>query len=145
MLKPCIHFDPVILLLEIYPKDILIDIQEETRRRDLLHDTTTFWGERSYLLGVLFIYLLGDSLVAQMAKHLPAIQETRVQSLGQEDPLEKEIAWQEFSRQEYGGGLLCPLPGDLPAPGIKHAALISSALTDVFVTTSNTWEVLRRL
>ena len=92
MLKPCIHFDPVILLLEIYPKDILIDIQEETRRRDLLHDTTTFWGERSYLLGVLFIYLLGDSLVAQMAKHLPAIQETRVQSLGQEDPLEKEMA-----------------------------------------------------
>ena len=92
MLKPCIHFDPVILLLEIYLKDILIDIQEETRRRDLLHDTITFWGEGSYILGVLFIYLLGDSLVAQMAKHLTAIQETRVQSLGQEDPQEKEIA-----------------------------------------------------
>ena len=29
------------------------------------------------------------SLVAQMVKNLPAIQETRVQSLGQEDPLEK--------------------------------------------------------
>ena len=25
-------------------------------------------------------------------KHLPAMQETRVQSLGQEDPLEKEMA-----------------------------------------------------
>ena len=33
-----------------------------------------------------------DSLVAQMVKHLPAMQETWVRSLGQEDPLEKEIA-----------------------------------------------------
>ena len=32
------------------------------------------------------------SLVAQMVKNLPAMQETQVQSLGQEDPLEKEIA-----------------------------------------------------
>ena len=32
------------------------------------------------------------SLVAQLVKKLPAIQETRVQSLDQEDPLEKEIA-----------------------------------------------------
>ena len=30
--------------------------------------------------------------MAQMVKRLPAMQETRVQSLGQEDPLEKEIA-----------------------------------------------------
>ena len=29
------------------------------------------------------------SLVAQMVKNQPAMQETRVQSLGQEDPLEK--------------------------------------------------------
>ena len=32
------------------------------------------------------------SLVAQMVKKLPAIQETWVQSLGQEDPLEKGMA-----------------------------------------------------
>ena len=32
------------------------------------------------------------SLVAQRLKHLPAMQETRVQSLGWEDPLEKEMA-----------------------------------------------------
>jgi len=32
------------------------------------------------------------SLVAQRLKHLPAMQETRVQSLGREDPLEKEMA-----------------------------------------------------
>ena len=30
--------------------------------------------------------------MAQMVKHLPAMQETRVRFLGQEDPLEKEMA-----------------------------------------------------
>ena len=33
-----------------------------------------------------------DSLVTQMVKNLPAMQEVRVQFLGQEDPLEKEMA-----------------------------------------------------
>ena len=32
------------------------------------------------------------SLVAQMVKNLPAMQETQVQSLGREDPLEKRMA-----------------------------------------------------
>ena len=32
------------------------------------------------------------SLVAQMVKHLPTMQETQVQSLGREDTLEKEMA-----------------------------------------------------
>ena len=32
------------------------------------------------------------SLVAQLAKNLPAMQETQVQSLGQEGPLEKGMA-----------------------------------------------------
>ena len=32
------------------------------------------------------------SLVAQMVKRLPKMWETRVQSLGREDPLEKEMA-----------------------------------------------------
>ena len=33
-----------------------------------------------------------DSLVAQMVKSLPTMQEIQVRSLGQEDPLEKEMA-----------------------------------------------------
>ena len=33
-----------------------------------------------------------SSLVAQMVKCLPTMQETRVQSLGWEDPLDKEMA-----------------------------------------------------
>ena len=32
--------------------------------------------------------------MAQMEKNLPAMQETRVQSLNQEDPLEEEMATQ---------------------------------------------------
>ena len=39
-----------------------------------------------------FLQLLRASLVAQRLKHLPAMQETWVQSLDQEDPLEKEMA-----------------------------------------------------
>ena len=66
----------------------------------------------------------GTSLVAQMVKHLPTMRETWVQSLGQEDLLEKEmathssiLAWKipwtekpgslqsmEFSRPEYWSG-----------------------------------------
>ena len=39
------------------------------------------------------LYLsLQASLVAQTVKHLPTMQETWVRSLGQEDPLEKEMA-----------------------------------------------------
>ena len=38
------------------------------------------------------ICFLMTSLVAQMVKHLPTMQETRVQSLGQEDSLEKVMA-----------------------------------------------------
>ena len=36
--------------------------------------------------------MVGASLVAQLVKNLPAVQESRVQSLGWEDPLEKEMA-----------------------------------------------------
>ena len=38
-----------------------------------------------------FGYLLA-SLVAQLVKNLPAVQETQVRFLGWEDPLEKEMA-----------------------------------------------------
>ena len=37
-------------------------------------------------------HMYGASLVAQMVKHLSAMREARVRSLGEEDPLEKEMA-----------------------------------------------------
>ena len=49
------------------------------------------WG-KAQLVNSIFFILIRASLVAQMVKNLPAIWETWVQSLGQEDPLEKEMA-----------------------------------------------------
>ena len=40
----------------------------------------------------MYMYNWGVSLVAQTVKNLPAMRETWVRSLGQEDPLEKEMA-----------------------------------------------------
>ena len=52
-------------------------------------------SEKSYVL-VIPIYLFPveswASLVAQLVKNLPKVQETRVRSLGWEDPQEKEMA-----------------------------------------------------
>ena len=45
-----------------------------------------------YFLPVRGFLLLLFSLVAQRLKHLPAVRETGVRSLGREDPLEKEMA-----------------------------------------------------
>ena len=52
-----------------------------------------------------------NSLVSQLVKSLPAVQETGVRSLGWEDPLEKEmathssvLAWR-IPRTEEPGGL----------------------------------------
>ena len=54
--------------------------------------------------------VLQASLVAWMVKNLPAMQETCVQSLGQEDPLEKGmathssiLAWRIPLTEEPGG------------------------------------------
>ena len=44
------------------------------------------------LLNGVYLIVKGASLVAQMVKRLPTMQETWVQSLGQEDLLEKEMA-----------------------------------------------------
>ena len=50
------------------------------------------------------------SLVAQLVKNLPAVQDTQVRSLGQEDPLEKGmathsrlLAWRIPRTEELGG------------------------------------------
>ena len=60
------------------------------------------WEEKWSLLKHLILFIIsnmlllcifcGASLVAQTVKHLPTVLETQVQSLGREDPLEKEMA-----------------------------------------------------
>ena len=58
----------------------------------------------------LFLSSLRASLAAQSVKNLPAVQETWVQSLGWEDPLEKEmetrssiLVWKISWTEEPGG------------------------------------------
>ena len=60
-------------------------------------------------------------LVARLVKSLPAMQETQVQLLGQEDPLEKEmathssiLAWRILRTEE---------PGRLQSMGIKESPM----------------------
>ena len=47
-----------------------------------------------------------------------------------------------FSRQEYGSGLPCPPPGDLPDSGIEPTSLRSPALAGRFFSASATREAL---
>ena len=56
------------------------------------------------------MYNAGASLVAQMAKNPPAMTETRVQSLGWEDPLEK--------------GMEIPTPVFLPGESHRQRSLV---------------------
>ena len=58
----------------------------------------------------MILHLFMASLAAQMIKNLPALWETWVQFLGQEDPLEKEmatsssnLAWRSPQTGEPGG------------------------------------------
>ena len=58
----------------------------------------------------LSVSISGASLIAQSVKNLPAVQETRVQFLGQEDLLEKEmvthssvLAWRIPWTEQPGG------------------------------------------
>ena len=61
---------------------------------------------------------VGASLVDQMVKNLPAMQETQVRSLGQEDPLEKGMT-------THSSILTCEIPwtgepGRLQSMGLQR-------------------------
>ena len=65
------------------------------------------WNNAAFLRTRFSFYI--ESLVAQRLKHLPGMRDTRVQSLGWEDPLEKEmathsstLAWRIPRREEPG-------------------------------------------
>ena len=61
--------------------------------------------------------------MAQMVKHLPAMQKTQVQSLGREDPQEKEGATQEGATQSSTLAWNSPWteePGRLQSMGLRR-------------------------
>ena len=73
---------------------------------------------------------MGISPVAQRVKHLPAVQEMQVRSLGREDPLEKEMA-------THSGTLVWKLPwmekpGRLTVHGVPKSGTQLSDFTFTF-------------
>ena len=67
------------------------------------------------------------SLIAKLMRNLPAMQETQVQSLGQEDPLEKEmathssiLAWRIPGTEKPGGLQSVGLQESDTAKGLTH-------------------------
>ena len=105
--------------------------------------------------------MISRSLVAQRLKCLPPMQETRVQSLGQEDPLEKEmathssiLAWriprteelgrlQSMGSQRVGHDWVTSLSLSLPDPwSTKHTSVYSSETS--LHQPKETWEVWKR-
>ena len=63
------------------------------------------------------------SLVAQIVKNLPAMQETQVQSLGWEDPLEKGMA-------THCSILACRIPWTEEAGGLQSIGCKESDRTE---------------
>ena len=65
----------------------------KTQRKDIGHPLTMYKAPYLSHFNFFIIYIwLKDFPAAQIVKNLPAMQETRVQFLGQEDPLEKGMA-----------------------------------------------------
>ena len=78
-------------------KQAILEEVESTRRKRLRSASTRNFYCFSLLILYSWVNVKGntqppDSSVAQSVKNLPSMEETRVWSLGQEDPLEKEIA-----------------------------------------------------
>ena len=78
--------------------------------KNIYRNTDIFSTEKVKIDTIKLVF--GASLMAQMVKNLPAMQETWIQSLGWEDPLEEgmathsnSLAWR-ISWTEEPGGLL---------------------------------------
>ena len=60
----------------------------------MFYSFPTFYYEKfpAYVTVIAITYITRASLVAKLVRNLPTMQETLVQSLGWEDPLEEEMA-----------------------------------------------------
>ena len=99
------HNEPLVFpwWLSTYMSTIWIDLHdwatntlsqwtERTRETESMVDCVEFESECQIQFQNWHMLLSRASLVAQTVKHLPSMRESRVQPLGREDPLEKEMA-----------------------------------------------------
>ena len=59
------------------------------------------------------------------------------------NPMDCGLPGSAVHGQEYWSRLPCPLPGDLPHPGIEPVSLTPPALAGGFFTISATWEATK--
>ena len=88
-------------------------LRDTRKKKEILENV--FYGIRTVEFPNCVLYLVivvfwGASLVAQWVKNLSAMQGTRIRCLGQEDPLEEEmathssiLAWRTPSSEQPGG------------------------------------------
>ena len=84
------HGLSVLIFPEVISKSMMTaspSISTEGKKKTLFEYTN-----KDILVFASFYKKSGASLIAQLGKNLPAVQETQVQFLGWEDPLEKEMA-----------------------------------------------------
>ena len=109
----------------------LISLQSKGLSR--VFSSTTIWKHQ-----------FSSTQPSQLAKNLPAVQETWVQSLGWEDPLEKEmathssiLAWKISWTEEAGGlqSMGSQRVGDNWATNTQHTAFFMVQLSHPYMTT----------
>ena len=95
-----------------------------------LHPLSKIHPVSLQLLALDLLYAIYPSLVAQMVKNLPTVRETQVWSLGQEDPLEKEVTTHSSILAEKPW---MEEPGRLQSMGsqrVRHSWATSLSLSD---------------
>ena len=105
----CIPKDKPLLLAESKQelKSLLMEVKEESEKAGL---KLNIQKTKIMASGPMTSWQIGDFPIAQVVKNPPAMQETQVQFLGWEDPLEKELAthscilvWEVPWTEEPGG------------------------------------------
>ena len=97
------------------PKDSIRKLLE------LISEIAKLQYTKSIHRNYLHFYILGASLVAQLVKNLPTMQETWVQFLGWEKPLEKEMA-------THSSILAWRIPWSLPGSSVHGVARVGHDL-----------------
>ena len=103
-----------LLKLNFYIWKFLVHVILKASLKNFEHNIVSMWNEHNCMAVWTFfaIAFLWDrtSLVDQMVKHLPTMQETQVRSLGQKDSLEKQmaaqsstLAWKIPWTEKHGG------------------------------------------